>query len=462
MDTVPVFISIFMYSITEIYFAAAAFLYGYWLKPFVLKKKGAFTAAFLYWGFSLMGRYIDAWEGFGRFTTVLAIVIPVIVLWILDDKRNLKQKVFLCTVYLLIRWLPFEMFTEIGSYEKDLIMQTELFTVNVTAIYAELIIWELIQFGMSLLILYFAIRILLKFYRKKRDDLSLNEFIMLLIPAGSMLMVRPIMYSYFLLWMECIKNGSRTSNVPGDAFRILFCILSYLSILVIIILYQQIKEKQDEMFAGKTLEREILDMERHFGQIEGMYDDIRSIRHDIGNHLSVINALADNRNITELKQYIGEWKGNFDGIQGSVRTGNVITDVVLSEYAESCGKEGIPFKTDFHYPEGFEVNVFDISVILNNALLNALEASKGLQSSGISIMSVRHDNVFIINVKNRISARVAIGEDGLPETTKNGGSHGYGLRNIRNTARKYKGDLEIRQETKEDGIYFILNVMMVE
>ena len=70
--------------------------------------------------------------------------------------------------------------------------------------------------------------------------------------------------------------------------------------------------------------------------------------------------------------------------------------------------------------------------------------------------------MFIINIKNRISDRSYIGEDGLPETTKSEKGHGYGIKNIVSVARKYKGDLEIRQEEKEGRLYFILNVMLVE
>ena len=203
-------------------------------------------------------------------------------------------------------------------------------------------------------------------------------------------------------------------------------------------------------------------MRRHMVRIEELYEDIRSMRHDMGNHLSVIKGLAETDNTAELKEYLGELQGNFDGLQERVRSGNPITDVVLSEFAGSCEKNGISFNSDFRYPQRFEVNAFDISVIMNNALQNAFEASAGLPEPEISITSVRRDKVFIINIKNRISDRIYIGEDGLPETTKNEKGHGYGLKNIENVARKYKGDLEIRQEERQGKLYFILNVMMVE
>jgi len=462
MDETAGYITAYMYAITEIYFALASFLYGYWLKPFVTRKKSAYLAAFLFWAFTLAGRYIDIFPGFGKLTMTLAIILLVMEAWYLDGRRNLEQKIFLCVVFLLIRWLPFEMFTEIGSYENELIMQIEPFSKSPVAIYVELVVWQLVQFGVSLVLLYFAIRILHRHYKHKKDNLTWRELIMLLTPAGSLLLVRPIMNSYFLLWMECIRNGSKTSNIPGNIYRILFCIMSYLSILIIIIFYQQIREKQDEGYAGKALDSEMRDMQRDMDRIEVLYEDMRSMRHDMGNHLSVIKGLAETGNTAELKEFIGELQGSFEVLQERVKSGNPITDVVLSDFSRSCEKKGIPFNNDFRYPQGFEVNVFDVSVIMNNALQNALEASADLAEPEIRVTSVRRDKVFIINIKNRIPERICIGEDGLPETTKNEKGHGYGLKNIRSVARKYKGDLEIRQEERHGKLYFILNVMLVE
>ena len=462
MDTTMRAVEIYMYSLTEIYFAVASYLYAYWLRPFVIKKRSAYSAAIIYWAINLAGRYIDGWDGFGIFTTALAVILPIIAAWYLDGKRNLEQKIFLCAVFMLIRWLPFEMFTEIGSYEKDLIMATDLFSQNVTAIYVELVIWELIQYGVSLILLYIAIRILHKYYKRKNENMTWQELVMLLAPSVSLLLVRPIMNAYFKLWMECIQNRTKTTNIPGDLYRMLFCVLSYLSILVLIIFYQQIKEKQDEEFAGQALQRQTGDMRRHIERIEDIYDDMRSMRHDMGNHMSVIRGLAETGDITELKGYIEEWKGGFDEIQNTVRSGNAVTDVVLSEYAGFCEKAGISFNCDFHYPESFEINAFDISVILNNALQNACEASDGVDDPNVSVRSVRRDRVFIISVKNHISHRVCLTGDELPGSTKEGSGHGYGLKNIRRVAQRYKGDLEIRQEEKDGILYFILNVMMVE
>lgn len=80
----------------------------------------------------------------------------------------------------------------------------ELFTASITAVVIEFAVWNLIQYGVSLVLLYISIRILHRTYRRKKENLSWQELIMLLMPAGSLLLVRPIMLSYYKLWMDGI------------------------------------------------------------------------------------------------------------------------------------------------------------------------------------------------------------------------------------------------------------------
>lgn len=65
----------------------------------------------------------------------------------------------------------------------------------------------------------------------------------------------------------------------------------------------------------------------------------------------------------------------------------------------------------------------------------------------------------MIRIKNSFSGVRSIDEEsGLPVTTKTGGQgHGLGLVNIRKTAQKYQGDIDIEQDNKE----FILSVMLL-
>ena len=163
-----------------------------------------------------------------------------------------------------------------------------------------------------------------------------------------------------------------------------------------------------------------------------------------------------------LDEYIGQWKNNYEESGMSVKTGNPIIDAAISEYAGRFEKSDVPFEYSFRYPQQLQINPFDMSIVITNALQNAYEASVSAQDPAVKLTSVIRDNTFIISLKNHIDSKVYIDpEEELPVSSKKEDGHGYGLKNIRTIARKYRGDIEIRQEADKDGYIFVLNVMFI-
>ena len=62
------------------------------------------------------------------------------------------------------------------------------------------------------------------------------------------------------------------------------------------------------------------------------------------------------------------------------RTGNPITDVIIHQKKQEAEKRGISFEANFTYPDKQQIDVYDIGIVLNNALENAIEASSRLIS----------------------------------------------------------------------------------
>jgi sensor histidine kinase regulating citrate/malate metabolism len=85
-----------------------------------------------------------------------------------------------------------------------------------------------------------------------------------------------------------------------------------------------------------------------------------------------------------------------------------------------------------------------------------------IEEGSVSLTSVVRGSTFILNVKNRINIRLSdFTEEGIPYSSKKEDGHGYGLKNIRNIAHRYNGEIEIRQDETDHGPEFILNVMMI-
>ena len=445
----------------EVYLFLVSALFAYWLKPFTSNGKSAYLTALAYWILTTINNHTGTSKEIDRMIAIGIIALSVLTLWLLDNKRNPVQKIFLCVLFRLISWLSIELLSEIGFFERDFIFKFDWYNSNTKAIILEFIIWNLIFYALSLILLYAIIRILHKIYRHKKEELTWHELVILLTPALTLLLVKPIISSYFLLWMDGIENGSIKENIPASIYRAAFCIFALFPIIIIIALLQNLKERQEEELINESISKQIEDAKRYTSHIDDIYEKMRAFRHDIGNHLTVIGGLAENGNTEELTEYIGELQTRFAELQPSISTGNAITDVVLSEMSDLCQKEHICFSSTFAYPDNLDINAFDLSVILNNALMNAFDASKDVSGATISIKSLIKDRVFLISIKNKISERVKLNDDGLIESTKKQSGHGYGLKNIRNIAGKYKGDIEIHQDEAGGELFFTLNIMLV-
>ncbi|MCR4896575.1 MAG: GHKL domain-containing protein [Lachnospiraceae bacterium] len=445
----------------EVYLLLVVCLFAYWLRPFSANLKAPCLTALVYWILSTINNHTGTSKEADRMIAVCILALSVLILWVLDEKRNPVQKIFLCVLFRLISWLSIELLSEIGFFERDFIFGFDWYNSSTEAIIIEFIVWNLIFYVLSLLLLYAVIRILHRIYRHKKEELTWLELVILLIPACTLLLVKPIISSYFLLWMDGIGNGSITDNIPANIYRVAFCIFALFPVIIIIVLMQNLKEKQEEELIHESVSRQIEDAERYTSHIDDMYEKMRAFRHDIGNHLTVIRGLAENGKTEELADYVGELQTRFGELQPSIITGNAITDVVLSEMADLCQKEQISFSGSFQYPEGLDINAFDLSVILNNALMNAIDGSGGVPEAAVSIKSLIKDRVFLISIRNKISERRKQNDDGLIDSTKKQSGHGYGLKNIRSIAGKYKGDIEIHQEEVNGELFFTLNIMLV-
>lgn len=106
--------------------------------------------------------------------------------------------------------------------------------------------------------------------------------------------------------------------------------------------------------------------------------------------------------------------------------------------------------------------MYDIGIILNNALDNAIEAcEKVKEERKISLKSYEKGNLFFIEVSNNFDNITLDPETGFPVTDKKDKSiHGFGLYNIQKAAGKYMGDIDIELIEAGRENFFNLTVML--
>jgi len=185
-------------------------------------------------------------------------------------------------------------------------------------------------------------------------------------------------------------------------------------------------------------------------EAEQFYTRIRGLKHEMRGHLTNIKGLAQSGEYASLEDYISKMDESMSGFALTLQTGNPVTDVIVNDIRRQSLDLGIRFQVEFHYPDPGAYDAFDVGIILQNLLQNAVEAC-GKVNEGerfIVLTGKRKGRFFLIEVKNSFAGEVVFGQDGLPVTTKKEDApmHGIGLSNVRREAEKYMGELELKAD----------------
>ena len=432
--------------ITGIYF-------GKFVCPYIKKKKGAVAVSIVYITIMLVLYMIP--PQIDNFSAYLIGVIAAFLAMYIEDRRNIYQKIFLAITFFSIRWLTVAMAARLDDLVTKALVFRNMSAEKVWLQYGLYVGTRVLDIVLCIAFIAVAIGLINKVYIYKKDEMSVKEMVMLIIPSLVGVTGYGILQYYLMIYeRDTGKNLIDTYGFYG-ALSFLHYLISIVAILVVIIMFQNWKEMQEEQRGQELVLNQISDMKKHIEEVEKLYRDIRSMRHDMGNHIQTLEHLVAHNNMDDATEYLEHLKNEWDEVSPEIKTGSPVIDVILMEKLREAKERQIRFLSDFHYPQNTKLNAFDLSVIMNNALNNCMENVSG-DDPCISISSFQKNSIFMITIKNSFVGHLNFGDSDLPETTKSGREHGMGLNNIRRVARMYMGDISLEQGNEE----VILSIMM--
>lgn len=183
------------------------------------------------------------------------------------------------------------------------------------------------------------------------------------------------------------------------------------------------------------------------------YRQTKAFRHDIKNHLSVLEGLLKKEELLQAKNYLQKLIMVTNELSFPCQTGNPVVDILLTEKLTIAGNDGIDSEISLSLPAECTVEDLDWCVLFGNALDNAVNACRELKnnfsseysknSSFIRISGEQQGNFYMLEFENTC----------LPGTLP---TAGIGLSNIKAVTEKYGGTMIIE---KSDSL-FRLNIIL--
>jgi sensor histidine kinase regulating citrate/malate metabolism len=180
----------------------------------------------------------------------------------------------------------------------------------------------------------------------------------------------------------------------------------------------------------------------YIAEAQARYEQTKFFRHDIKNHLSVLDGLLRSGKLEEGREYLKKLEAVSEALSFPYQTGNPVVDILLGEQL-GLAKE-IEAEVSLVLPKPCGIDDFDLCVLFANALDNAIAACRANDGAkAIRISGKQQGDFYMLTFENTCS------DEPLPPA-------GTGLSNIKAVAEKYHGALL----TEKNGRQYYLSVLL--
>ena len=248
------------------------------------------------------------------------------------------------------------------------------------------------------------------------------------------------------LFLFELTNYYKEFGLSETGYNILYVISScliFISILYLVFRVFRLVHTQNAIL------RQLNDRFAYEDQKNASDDAVRRFRHDFKNHIIVVNAMLEQGDYDGAKGYIGNVSKDLFGTVQKYTTGNPVVDSLLNVKAGAALLQDTEIQFEGCIPaQGIEPK--DMCVCFGNLLDNAIEACAALpegRKRSVQILAITQKNLLILSFVNPAAGAKRFTAGELPQTTKKDiRVHGIGLKNVRDTAKKYNGSLHLSAE----------------
>lgn len=372
------------------------------------------------------------------------------------EKGQLKKTVFVLLLFYNLHGLSFLISNSAFQYTAGMLL--EGLDVQdgdyLSQVYLRTVVnqWMLVAcYGLVFLVMAGILKKILR----KSFDMNWQDVLFL-----SVLNVAGGMFARIVLELSFVKMNQEVFMLFDERQEMIWkipviAIFIYAGEVSAIYIYQRYMELLLERQKHFVERQQAKALHRRLEEAENFYGSVRKVRHEMRNHMINIKGLAAGENYEELEHYIQRLDETIQTLDYRFVTGNPVTDVVINDKYQRALKAGIDFQVNFHYTQEDTIPVFDLGILLNNLLDNAIEACEKLEEGQryITLSLKRKPPFWFLEVENRFQGEGDDwkGKEELPGYEANQkeerfAEHGIGLKNVQEIAERYLGGVDIKVE----------------
>lgn len=273
------------------------------------------------------------------------------------------------------------------------------------------------------------------------------------IPISFYLYPGCALFAFLVFWYICSHEALSRSSQLYLAYT---SIILLASTVVLFITYRHNVEKDSEYIRIKSENKRLQTEKVYYDILERQNQQLMLYAHDAKNHLAAIQNLSTDPRIND---YVQRLTDQLKSYTNNCHSGNIILDVLINKYVTECELRGVSFAYDVKLCNLSDVEDIDLVAILGNLLDNALTSAERSAEKKMSIATTWRNSYSIIIITNSCD-QDPVSMDGHLFTTKEDKKlHGFGLKSVSRTLKKYQGDYNWEYDSVNHS--FVITVMII-
>ena len=262
----------------------------------------------------------------------------------------------------------------------------------------------------------------------------------------SILLISVSSVGMFIAFVAALQSEMLINDLHSDSVTKVCLNIWLLSMIVINLLayYNYFRCLQIEK-EKEAANMRLMAGEMQYDALQDKFEAAKKRQHNIRHHFRTLASLAEEQRYEELDKYLKTYLEGWEKSSSRTISRNAMINSILSYYLSQAEEKGITVETDINVKEKYPFYMPDMTVLLGNAMENAVEAccNSEIEAPFIRIMIKQVKQSILIKIEN--STR----QDGGPvmggkrhKSTKQNREHGYGLASMEMVVKKYQGGLE--------------------
>ncbi len=327
----------------------------------------------------------------------------------------------------IFRWMDYRLFL-------PLVLRWEAFILPADAVRELLKVLSVIGF----------LTLILRYFYKNAAGLLREQLLLLIVPLFFIALVERMVQDTFYVnaFMVDTDTGAVSAEIRvSHGENLLLQLLAGVCLPVLLLLHQklvrmQLAEKKLLYLSGQAAQQK-----RYMEEAAVREKQTQAFRHDLQNHLTVLQELLQAGQTEKACAYLGQLDEAARGLSSEIRTGNPAVDVLLGNKCRVAEEKGICVRCELSVPKESVLKDIDWCILLSNALDNAVSAcgAAAPEKRYLHLSGRKKGNLYLLLLENSCDRGL---ETPPPE--------GIGLSNIRAVLEPLGGTMD---KTVSDGVY---------